>query len=353
MKTLINLISVLIIELLVFPACCPSSDCDPPNTNNIALNTILDMNNFISGGFVETPVSVTWSSNNRNSAVRVLQVYFDSQLIYPDNPHAAQCPGVTIPLDTGYYEFKIWVPDAYSPEKTSWVHVVNKFKSLSGPNLSNWECVVGDGTYTAPDEAPVNMDDIDTINRTNYSILEANIKNRRIQAHNITFNRIFDDLALTYIHEAGYSFKLPYIPSTSNTDLNGQTIEGGLFVWDGAITKLDYGLAFQWTINPWDPAFKDIRIWNGTSWENIGILEPDTIYHSVRFNLDILKKTAGLTLDGNKFQENVFSETPKTGWGSEITARLQAEIISIYPPESGFTPSHKGYFKDWDWLWKK
>jgi hypothetical protein len=146
---------------------------------------------------------------------------------------------------------------------------------------------------------------------------------------------------------------LPYIPSTSNTDFNGQTIEGGLFVWDGTNTKLDYGLAFQWVINPWDSDFKDIRIWKGSSWEKIGTLEPDTIFHSVKFNLDIPEKTAGFTLDENQYQRNIFSDTSKTGWGTEIAARLQAEIISIYPPLSGFTPSHKAYFKDWYWLWKK
>jgi hypothetical protein len=126
MKTLINLLSILILGLFMFSSSCQKCNCDTVITNNINQNSILDMTNFVSGGYVETPVFVTWSSNNCNYADRVLQVYLNSQLVYPDNPHTSQCPGVTIPLDTGYYEFKIWIPNASSPEKTCWVHVVNK-----------------------------------------------------------------------------------------------------------------------------------------------------------------------------------------------------------------------------------
>ena len=67
-------------------------------------------------------------------------------------------------------------------------------------------------------------------------------------------------------------------------------------------------------------------------------------YHIIKFNLDIQNKTASLKLDDHEYPNNLFSKTTKTGWGTKIAARLQVEIISIYPPLSGFTASHKAYF---------
>jgi hypothetical protein len=221
----------------------------------------------------------------------------------------------------------------------------------SGSNLQNWEIALGDGIYNTAGEVPVTINDIITNNYNGYSELKANTANRRIQAHNITFKRIIDVNALNCRHEAGFSFKLPYLPSTINSEFNGQTLEGGLFVWDGANAKKDFGLAFQWIINPWNTDFKDVKIWSGTGWDKIGTLTPDTLYHSVKFNLDIKNQIASFTIDDFQYKKNCFSETTKTGWGSEIAARLQTEIISIYPSITGFTPSHKAYFKDWYWKW--
>jgi hypothetical protein len=222
-------------------------------------------------------------------------------------------------------------------------------KNESGSNLEGWKIDLGDGLYSAPDEAAVGIGDISTIDYNGFSELRANINNRRIQAHNITFKRFVDARALNCSHEAGYSFKLPYLPSTTNSDYNGQTIEGGLFVWDGANTKKDLGLAFQWIINPWDSNYKNIQIWKGAAWETIGQLEPDTLYHSIKFSLDLKNSMAGLTIDGNQCSRNLFSETAKTEWGNEIATRLQVEIISIYPPITGDIASHKAYVKDWYW----
>ena len=222
---------------------------------------------------------------------------------------------------------------------------------LHGPNFSNWEVVLGDGIYAAPGEAPVDSNDIATINYPGYSELIANVKNRRIQAHNITFNRIVNDTALTCVHDAEYSFKLPYFPSTSSVDYNGQTIEGGLFVWDGKNSKIDYGIAFQWIVNPWlDPI---ISIWNGTGWDKIGSLPLDSLYHVIKFTLDVQNKNAWLTLDGYEYPNNCFSKTKKPEFGPEIAARFQAEMISIYPPQTGFNPSHIADFRDWKWRWTR
>lgn len=223
--------------------------------------------------------------------------------------------------------------------------------SESGSNLNNWLTIVGDGNYNAPGEAPVSLSDMSRVDKTNRSILKANTHNRRIMAHNLTYHKIVDSSAMTSVHEAEYKFKLPYVISTANTDFNGQTVEGGLFVWDGPDTQLDYGLAFQWIINPWDSNYKAIMYWDGIAWQSLGTLEPDTSYHTIKFSLDIPNETAYLTVDGVGFTQNIFSSTTKTGWSSIIEARFQAETISIYPPATGPVPKQKVNFKDWQWEW--
>lgn len=224
-------------------------------------------------------------------------------------------------------------------------------KSLSGANLSNWITVVGDGNYNPPGVAPVNALDISCDNTPDSSFVKSNILKRQIMAHNITYYKDVDVAALTCVHHAKYTFQLPYVVSTGNTDYNGQTVEGGLFVWDGPDTQLDYGLAFQWVINPWDPNFKSLRFWNGTSWDYLDVLEPDTNTHVVEFVLDIINQTATLSIDGTTYTQNVFSSTTKVGWGSSVDARLQAEVISIFPGPSGPYLEQKVLFKDWEWEW--
>ncbi len=223
----------------------------------------------------------------------------------------------------------------------------------SGPNLDNWIVNLGDGNYTAPGEAPASAADIKTINKTKRSIVKANIHNRRIMVHNITFHKIVDPTALTDVQKATYKFKVPYTISTANTDFNGQTVEGGLFVWDGPTTELDYGLAFQWVINPWDPEYKNLFYWAGDSgWAPLGVsLEPNTKYHTIEYYLDIPNSEAYLTINGIKLSQNVFSETTKEGFGASVDARFQAETISLFPPETGTIPSQKVNFKNWTWEW--
>ncbi len=225
-------------------------------------------------------------------------------------------------------------------------------RSESGSDLNNWIVNVGDGNYAAPGEAPVNAADITTVNQTTESVLKANILNRRIMAHNITFHRITDPAGLTDSHVAEYKFKMPYTIATTNTNFNGQTVEGGLFVWDGPGAQLDYGLAFQWIINPWDPDYKALRYWDGSGWQPFGSdLEPDGNYHTAEFQLDIPNAEAYFKLDGVAFTQNIYSETTKTGFGSTVDARFQVETISIYPPQTGTIPSQKVNVKDWSWEW--
>lgn len=224
-----------------------------------------------------------------------------------------------------------------------------------GPNFVGWEVVVGDGIYAAPGEPPVGLNDIETIHYSTYSELRANIQRRRIMAHNITFKRIIDDNALEYIHTCGFKFRLPFLPSTDNFDLNAHTLEGGIFIWDGGGSRLDYGVGFQWILNPWMDIFGEIRIWtetNGGQWESVGYLAPDIQWHEIRIVVDFPRRTTSVNIDGNGYPSSL-SRTPKPEtWGPETAARLQAEIISVYPEPSGIRAMHKAEFKDWVWIWE-
>lgn len=224
-----------------------------------------------------------------------------------------------------------------------------------GVNFAGWEIVVGDGIYAAPGELPVNLNDIQTANYSTHSELRANVQRRRIMAHNITFKRVIDDLAFRYVHICGFRFRLPYVPSIDNFELNAQTLEGGLFVWDGSGTRLDYGMGFQWLLNPWMNNFGEMRTWrdiNGGQWESVGYLKPDTVWHEIRFTVDFRIETTSLKIDGVRYP-SCFTATPKPEyWGPETAARLQAEIVSVYPEPSGIRAMHKAEFKDWTWTWE-
>ncbi|WP_338256757.1 hypothetical protein [Dictyobacter halimunensis] len=225
-----------------------------------------------------------------------------------------------------------------------------------GKNFAGWDTVVGDGIYAAPGEAPVSTSDIETDNLPDYSLLQANIQRRVIMAHNITYKKIIDSQALTAAHEVGYTFRLPYLPSTSNTSENAQTLEGGLFVWDGANTRLDYGAAFQWRLNPWAPDFGKLYAWQANAdaghWAEIGYLKPDTAWHHLEIRLDIQARQAILNVDNIQDTSAFSSVTKPADWGTEVAARLQAEIISIDPrPSNQIRALHQGEFKNWHWNW--
>jgi hypothetical protein len=224
-------------------------------------------------------------------------------------------------------------------------------REYSGSTLSGWEVVLGDGIYAAPGEPPVTLSDIETIHYADYSELRANIQKRRIMAHNITFKRIYDNEALKYLHTAKYKFQLSYQPSTSNPDLNGETVEGHLSVWDGSQTNLEYPVAFQWVINPWASNYGAIQVWDNPGvWKTVGQLTPDTSWHEVRMVLDPGSPSTNLMIDGIQYP-SYFVTMTHPDWGDEIAARFAAEIVSLYPGD-GNGALHKTYFKDWSWIWE-
>ncbi|RMG99589.1 MAG: hypothetical protein D6706_05215 [Chloroflexi bacterium] len=226
---------------------------------------------------------------------------------------------------------------------------------FTGADLAGWQTVLGDGIYTAEGETAVSPDDIATTHHTSYSTLQANIHQRNIMAHNITYLPILNDRAFNYIHTCSYQFRLPYQPDQTNNQHNGQTIEGGFFIWDGIETRLDYGLAFQWIINPWDEKYGHLCCWssqNGGEWIAVGHIPPDTNWHQVVMVLDYRRRTTALIIDDQHFPSQ-FSQTPKSdSWDSHIAARLQAEIISLYPGVGGSQVSHEAHFRNWHWKWE-
>lgn len=225
---------------------------------------------------------------------------------------------------------------------------------FGGADLSNWDVKLGDAQWAADGESwPFNAD-IATAHNGVESELQANTQMRGIMTHNVTFNRWEDLEAFDFVHVNSYEFRMPHIPTTngSTPNFNSQTLEGGFFIWDGADTRLDYGLAFQWILNPWMGSFGKIRMWQGDAgWVDVGYLEPDTNWHTVEFVYDHRNQSTALIIDGNSFLSKR-SMTPKDpSWGTEIAVRLQAEIISIWPGQTQTAPMHQAIFRNWTSAW--
>lgn len=222
----------------------------------------------------------------------------------------------------------------------------------SGTDLAGWTTVVGDGVFAAAGQAPVTSADISVEHRGTDSRLRANVLNRGIMAHVISFKRVTDVSMMKTVHQAGYSFQMPYVPSTAGGLRNAQTVEGGLFVWDGINTRVDHGTAFQWVLNPWQSNFGQIRVWtsaNGGSWAAAGYLKPDTAWHNVSMTVDPVNQKVQLIIDGVNMNAP-YSRTPKSGWGTDVSARLQTEAISIYPGATAtWAPQHELLIRNWSW----
>jgi hypothetical protein len=223
----------------------------------------------------------------------------------------------------------------------------------SGADLTGWTTVVGDGLYAAKGQAPVSAADITTEHRGTESRLRANLHNRAIMAHVLAYKPVTDPSMMTVTHRAGFSFRLPYLPSkAAGRHRNGQTIEGGLFVWDGSGTRVDHGTAFQWVLNPWEPLFGKLQVWTdrkGGSWATVGRLKPDKKWHTVNFLVDPVNQAVKLSIDGRGIPAP-YSRTPKRGWGTNVSARLQAEAISLKPrSRATWAPQHEALIRDWHW----
>ncbi|MEV8510416.1 hypothetical protein AB0368_37070 [Actinoplanes sp. NPDC051475] len=222
----------------------------------------------------------------------------------------------------------------------------------SGADLTGWQTVLGGSTFAATGQAAVTGADVAVENRSDYSSLRSNVARRGVMADALSYKRVSGDKMMNTIHRAVYSFQLPSVPSMAGGALNAQTVEGGLFVWDGAVTRLDNGIAFQWVLNPWLPNFGQLRVWsdaNGGAWIPAGYLKPDTAWHSVRFAVDPLHQASELTIDGTSLAAP-YTKSPKASWGTDVSARLQVEAISLWPGSAATSaPTHEVLVKDWSW----
>ncbi|MFT7601134.1 MAG: hypothetical protein ACI8TP_004085 [Acidimicrobiales bacterium] len=223
--------------------------------------------------------------------------------------------------------------------------------SIGGTDLQGWETVVGDGLYVAAGELPVSLADIETHDLGTHSELVTNVRERNIMAHNIAFKRVIDDSLLNASHTCSYEFRLPVVPSINNASRNGQTVEGGFFVWDGAATRRDYGLGFQWILNPWDPQVGGIQKWHMSGWKTTHYVEPDSEWHRIDIEVDPRTRVACLMFDGIEI-DTVYTRRQKPGyWGTEIAGRLQVEAISLFPDDGPNAPQHIVEARNWQWTY--
>ena len=222
----------------------------------------------------------------------------------------------------------------------------------TGADLTGWRTVIGDGVWVGPGQSEVTLDDIRTQNLGTHSLLEANIHERGVMAHNITFDRFSAPDGMTKTHTAEAEFRIPTVPTTDNWDYNAQTLEIGVFVWDGETTRSDYGVAIQWVLNPWIAEFGDIRAWamtaNGPEWQTVGYLEPDTEWHSFRCQYRP-GAVANIRIDNDNIDvaETVTEKSPT--WGNTIDGRFQLEIVSVWPGQNPTVPAHSAEFRNWAW----
>lgn len=227
--------------------------------------------------------------------------------------------------------------------------------AYAGTDLDDWAVVVGDGIWVADGELPVSRADIATVNLGDFSELRANLAGRRVEAHNITHQSVIDANAPQYVHTIEYDFRVPYVPTKDYAgNLNAQTMEGGIGLWDGKTTRLKYGVGFQWGLNPYS-GFGDLRCWTGTygeGWQLAGHLEPDTEWHHLRIVADFMSDSASLSIDGRLFSSVIGKCPAPAGWGEEVSVGPSAEIISIYPGESGRGALHVGQVRNWVWYWE-
>ena len=219
----------------------------------------------------------------------------------------------------------------------------------TGSDLSTWQSVLGDALYSAPGQAAVGTADIELVNAGSISTLRANVKRRGVMAHNVTFKREIDASLFDSVHRCNYQFRLPYLPTTSAWPDNAQTIEGGFFIWDGAHTRLDYGMAFQWVLNPWQSDFGALRTWTGSGWQTAGFLTPGTAWHEIAMSFDRRNNVATLAVDNTALATQLTTTAKPSNWGTETAARLQTEIVSLWPGSNQVAPSHRAEVRNWSW----
>lgn len=224
----------------------------------------------------------------------------------------------------------------------------------SGPNLHGWATERGDACWPP---AQVLETDIARVDHADYSELQANVAGRaEIMAHTMCTLKVTDPLCLAAVHTLEYEFRLPYLPAVTNTDRNGQTVEGSITVWDGKITRRQSIVGWQWLINPHDLAtFGVLQCWTPSrTWQPVGkVAVDDTDWHSLRLVLDLTREATSLQFDGVHFPACYANTAGDAGWGDDVSAWVGAEAISIYPgTQNPGGKRHEAHFRNWRWTWE-
>lgn len=229
-------------------------------------------------------------------------------------------------------------------------------KLFAGRNLDGWRTALGDARHTASGLEAVNIADIASHHQPDASTLVANTAGRGVMAHNITYLRRVDE-AMDYRHTATISFRTPSKPEAVSGRPNAQTFETALFVWDGAGTRRDIGLAMQWMLNPWHELFGAVRTWTSdgadSRWsvEPVAWLDPSADWHSAELYVDPRARSAALTLDGKSVPAQCTETVKPDNWARTSAAALQVELVSLWPDQRTVAPTTAAECKDWSWTW--
>lgn len=229
-----------------------------------------------------------------------------------------------------------------------------EFVVAGGRDLSGWDQALGDGLWSDPDSRQPSERDIARRDLGTHSEIIGNVHRRGVMAHAIAFKRLFDMPSFATQHNGSAEFRIPQVPTTADwLTYNMQTLEAGLFVWDGPNTRLDYGVAVQWILNPWIREFGDLRVWtqddDGPAWVTVGHLEPDTEWHTVEMQYRPDGHGTFLRVDGDDLPVNETFTEKHDDWGRTIDGRFQLEVVSCWPGRHPKIAPGRAEFRNWEW----
>jgi len=235
-------------------------------------------------------------------------------------------------------------------------------RRYSGTTLNGWEVILGDSLYAPPPEPKVTLEDIETDDYSDYSEVRANIKKRRIMAHNLTYFESWDTDAFEFQHSFRFQFKQPYLPlKDPDAQHNGETIEAHIRLYDGKGTigprALRYVSALAWVVNPWSERYGYLLVWTNPSaanvndrWTRVANIYPDTSWHSVELFTDVKNDVGHLVFDSSKYEMKPLAKA-LAPWGAHISSAIHTEAVSIYPTKNHGGAEHKVQFRNWEWAW--
>lgn len=218
---------------------------------------------------------------------------------------------------------------------------------FSGKNLAGWQLSVGDGLFAPPGEKPVGRSDLRLKHLRGWSELTVNVKRRPVMAHGMSTKKIRLANPFTYVSSADYWIRVPHPGQQALQQYNGETVEGHISLYDGR-QKLEYVLGWQWILNPWSQT-GDFRVFaTGGQWVSLANFAPDTEWHHIQLRLDPVSNTASIAFDATTFNV-AFAQRNMPDWGTDQSAWVAVEAISIYPGSNNYGATHVVEVRDWKW----